>query len=58
LKQPLPLPDEAPPSLLADLLLQTLSAPQSFVEQAFAEPSVARRARLVLAAAEASPPPA
>ena len=58
LKQPLPLPATAPPSLLADLLLQTLAAPQSFVEQAYAEPSVARRARLVLDAAGSSPPPA
>lgn len=58
LKQPLPLPDTAPPSLLTDLLLQTLAAPQSFVEQAYAEPSVARRARLVLDAAGSSPPPA
>ena len=57
LKQPLPLPESAPASLLADLLLQTLRAPQTFVEQAFAEPSVARRARLVLAAAAAAPPP-
>lgn len=51
LKQPLPLPDSAPPGLLADLLLQTLGAPQAFVEEAFSEPSVARRARLVLQAA-------
>jgi len=58
LKQPLPLPDSAPPSLLADLLLQTLSAPQSFVEEAYSEPSVQRRARLVLDAAASSPPPA
>jgi Lon protease-like protein len=51
LKQPLPLPDSAPPGLLADLLLQTLRAPQAVVERAFVEPSVTRRARLVLQAA-------
>ncbi len=56
LKQPLPLPDGAPPGLLADLLLQTLRAPQAVVEQAFAEPSVTRRARLVLQAAERAGP--
>ncbi|MBL9078652.1 MAG: LON peptidase substrate-binding domain-containing protein [Planctomycetes bacterium] len=52
LQQPLPLPESAPPGLLADLLLQTLGAPQAVVERAFAEPSVSRRARLVLQAAE------
>ncbi|MBL8730508.1 MAG: LON peptidase substrate-binding domain-containing protein [Planctomycetes bacterium] len=51
LKQPLPLPDSAPPGLLADLLLQTLRAPQAVVERAYVEPSVTRRARLVLQAA-------
>lgn len=58
LKQPLPLPDSAPTGLLADLLLQTLGAPQVFVERAYAEPSVAERARLVLAAAHGPPPSA
>ncbi len=58
LKEPLPLPASAPPSLLADLLLQTLAAPQSVIERAFAEPSVSTRARLVLrAAARAEKPP-
>jgi Lon protease-like protein len=56
LKQPLPLPDSAPPGLLADLLLQTLGAPQSVVERVYVEPSVAPRARLVLQAAEQAPP--
>lgn len=55
LKQPLPLPESASPSLLADLLLQTLGAPASLLERAFVEPSVARRARIVLAAAAAPP---
>jgi hypothetical protein len=43
-----PLPDSAPPSLLADLLLQTLGAPQSDLRRAFSEPSVSTRARLAL----------
>ena len=55
LKEPLPLPDSAPPSLLADLLLQTLGAPQSVIERAFSEPSVSTRARLVLHAAAHAP---
>ncbi|MBX3464071.1 MAG: LON peptidase substrate-binding domain-containing protein [Planctomycetes bacterium] len=52
LHQPLPLPESAPPGLLADLLLQTLRAPQAILERAYVEPSVSRRARLVLRAAE------
>ncbi len=48
LEQPLPLPDSAPAGLLADLLVQTLRAPQPFVERVFTEPSVAERARLAL----------
>lgn len=54
LEQPLPLPDSAPPSLLADLLVQTLRAPQPFVERVFSEPSVAERARLALERAHAA----
>lgn len=54
LDQPLPLPDSAPPSLLTDLLVQTLRAPQPFVERVFAEPSVAERARLALERAHAA----
>lgn len=54
LREPLPLPLSAPPGLLADLLLQTLGAPQPLIEQAFAEPSVSARARLVLRAADAT----
>ncbi|HEX6812695.1 MAG TPA: LON peptidase substrate-binding domain-containing protein [Planctomycetota bacterium] len=56
LKEPLPLPATAPPSLLADLLLQTLGAPQSVIERAFVEPSVSTRARIVLHAAAKAPP--
>jgi Lon protease-like protein len=52
LKEPLPLPDSTPPSLLADLLVQTLQAPRAFVERAFVEPDVTARARLALRAAE------
>jgi hypothetical protein len=48
------LPDSAPPSLLADLLVQTLRAPQPFVERVFSEPSVAERARLALERAHAA----
>ncbi len=51
LEQPLPLPDTAPPGLLTDLLVQTLRAPQPFVERVYAEPSVATRAKLALARA-------
>lgn len=58
LKEPLPLPPSAPPGLLADLLLQTLRAPQSIVARAFAEPSVAERARYVLRAAHRRQRPA
>ncbi|MFM1872627.1 MAG: hypothetical protein RL398_2049 [Planctomycetota bacterium] len=54
LSQPLPLPDSAPAGLLADLLVQTLRAPQPFVERVFAEPSIAERARLVLERAHAA----
>lgn len=56
LKQPLPLPETAPPGLLADLLLQTLRAPQAVIERAYVEPSVSRRAQLVLQAAERDAP--
>lgn len=56
LKQPLPIPDSAPTGLLADLLLQTLHAPQAVVERAYTEPSVMRRARLVLQAARGASP--
>lgn len=51
LKEPLPLPDDAPMGLLADLLLQTLGASPLVMERAFAEPSVTARARYVLRAA-------
>lgn len=58
LKEPLELPEATPPSLLADLLLQTLQPPRALVERAFSEPDVAARARLALTAAAAEPPPA
>jgi Lon protease-like protein len=48
LREPLALPESAPPSLLTDLLLQTLRAPTHVIATAFAEPSIARRARFVL----------
>jgi uncharacterized protein len=51
LKEPLPLPDDTPMGLLADLLLQTLGASPTVLERAFAEPSVTMRARYVLRAA-------
>lgn len=57
LQEPLPLPESAPPALLTDLLLQTLRAPAQVIATAFAEPSVARRARYVLAQARHAPPP-
>ena len=49
------MPDSTPPGLLADLLMQTLQAPRTFVERAFSEPDVAARARLALQAAEEHP---
>jgi len=57
LQEPLPLPESAPAGLLADLLLQTLRAPANVLATAFAEPSVARRARFVLTQARNTPPP-
>ncbi len=57
LQQPLPLPDGAPLSLLADLLLQTIDASPRVLERAFAEPDVAVRARYVLRAAKRAAPP-
>ncbi|MBL8751832.1 MAG: LON peptidase substrate-binding domain-containing protein [Planctomycetes bacterium] len=58
LRHPLPLPEHAPPSLLCDLLLQTLSAPPEVLAHAFGEPSIEQRARYVLGEAERTPPPA
>lgn len=57
LREPLPLPESAPASLLTDLLLQTLRAPADVVAHAFAEASVARRAQFVLAQARNLPLP-
>lgn len=48
LQQPLPLPDDAPTSLLTDLLLQAMGTPLALLEHAYAEPSVAARARFAL----------
>lgn len=48
LQQPLPLPDDAPTSLLTDLLLQAIGTPLRLLEHAYAEPSVAVRARFAL----------
>lgn len=48
LREPLPLPEGAPPALLTDLLLQTLAAPPAVLHRAFAEPSVEARARYAL----------
>ncbi len=56
LRQVLPLPDSAPAGFLADLLLQTLRAPPTVLAAAFVEPSVATRARFVLAQAGKQPP--
>lgn len=56
LGQELPLPEDAPPSLLADLLLQMLGAAPELLARCYAEPSVQARADLVLAAAQAAGP--
>lgn len=58
LRHPLPLPEQAPPGLLCDLLLQTLAAPPEVLAHAFREPSIEVRARYVLGEAERTPPPA
>jgi Lon protease-like protein len=56
LREPLPLPADTSLPLLIDLLLQALRPPTDALAEAFAEPSVARRARLVLRLARRSPP--
>ena len=48
LREPLPLPEGAPPALLTDLLLQTLAASPAVLHRAFAEPSVQARAHYAL----------
>ncbi len=58
LKEPLPLPPNAPLALLVDLLLQALRVPAEVVAAVFAEPAVAARARTVLRLARKSPPAA
>ena len=56
-ENPLELPEDVPVELLADALAQKLHLPQSAMEPIFAEPDVARRARMTLKAHEAFPPP-
>ena len=53
----LELPEDVPVELLADALAQKLHLPQSAMEPIFTEPDIARRARMVLKAHEAFPPP-
>lgn len=48
------LPANMPPGVLTDLLAQAIDAPPDLLERVFAEPSIAARARLVLAAAAAA----
>ena len=55
--EPLQIPDEVPLEFLADALSQKLQLPQSAMEPIFCEPDVAKRARMVLEAHEAFPPP-
>lgn len=56
-EEPLELPEDVPVELLADALAQKLHLPQSAMEPIFTEPDIARRARMVLKAHEAFPPP-
>ncbi|MEE2938930.1 MAG: LON peptidase substrate-binding domain-containing protein [Planctomycetota bacterium] len=56
-EEPLELPDDVPVELLTDALAQKLHLPQSAMEPIFIEPDIARRARMVLKAHEAFPPP-
>lgn len=56
-EEPLQLPDDVPAELLADALVQKLHLPQSAMEPIFVEQDVARRARMVLRAHSAFPPP-
>ncbi|QDV08978.1 Lon protease [Planctomycetes bacterium Poly30] len=56
-ESPLELPEDVPPELLADALAQRLHLPQSAMEPIFAEPDVARRARMTLKAHAAFPKP-
>lgn len=57
-EEPIELPEDVPIELLTDALAQKLHLPQSAMEPIFTEPDVARRARMVLRAHEAFPPPA
>lgn len=54
---PLELPDDVPPSLLADALAQKLHLPQSEMEPIFTEPDVEKRARMTLKAHVTFPKP-
>lgn len=56
-EEPLELPADVPVELLADALAQKLHLPQSAMEPIFIEPDIARRARMVLRAHDAFPPP-
>lgn len=56
-ESPLELPDDVPPELLTDALVQKLQLPQSAMEPIFTEPDVARRARMTLKADQAFPRP-
>lgn len=55
--EPLELPDDIPVSVLADALSSKLQLPQPAMEPIYCESVVARRARMVLDAHEAFPPP-
>jgi Lon protease-like protein len=56
--EPLELPADASAAFLTDLLLQLLQLPSSAMATAFAEPSIARRARFALALARRAGPAA
>ncbi|MEL6713759.1 MAG: LON peptidase substrate-binding domain-containing protein [Planctomycetota bacterium] len=55
--EPLQLRDDVPVELLSDALASKLHLPQAAMEPIFTEPDVERRARMVLRAHEAFPPP-
>ncbi len=57
-EEPLELPQGIPLAVLADALSSKLHLPQGAMEPIFCEVDVARRARLVLEAHDAFPPPA
>jgi len=55
--EPLDLPEDVPVELLSDALARKLHLPQSAMEPIFTEHDVERRARMVLRAHDAFPPP-